>query len=131
MNSTQIHQIILNLKESEAAYEKVSTREEFETYCDDVAIVIAHWEAKDTSAKISRLIVNIKFEGIDNFSGPIFKEVNSSARFGDVDCTKTGKPEDVIAYYKNNINKLQYFGRTFGCEPNGGLDRSIQLRIVD
>lgn len=131
MNTSQIHQIILNLKESEYAYEKVSTKEEFEIYCDDVATVIAHWEAKDTSVKVSKLIVNIKFEGIDILSRPIFKEVKSSARFGDCDGTSNRQPMEIIAYYRNNINKLQYFGRAFGCEPNGGLDSNIQLKIVD
>jgi hypothetical protein len=131
MTTEQIHQIILNLKESEYAYEKVSTKEEFETYCDDVATVITHWEAKDTSVKVSKLIVNIKFEGVDDFHRPIFKEVKGNARFGDCNNPRTGKPEVIIAFYKNNINFLEYFGRNFNCEPNGGLDNNIQLKIVE
>ncbi len=131
MKTEQIHQIILNLKESINAYEEVSTPEEFQVYCDDMETIITYWAAKDTEIAVSKLIVNIKFEGIDTFSRPIFKEVNGSARFGDSDCTKTGKPEEVIAFYRNNIQKLQYFGRKFDCEPNGGLDSNIQLKIVN
>jgi len=74
--------------------------------------------------------VHLKLEGVDDWFRPVFKDVNSSDRYGDVTCSKTGKPLDVIEYYKHNMEKLEYFGTSFGCEPEGGLNKDINL-IID
>lgn len=76
-------------------------------------------------------IVQIKFRGIDDWHRAVFKDVNSATYYGDCNSRKTGKPEDVIAYYKENIMELDYFGTSFNCEPNGGMNPNIQLKIID
>ena len=60
----------------------------------------------------------LKFEGIDNWNRPIFKDLNNN-RYGSV-CTLfrfTATYEDVIK--KLSVFNLSYFGKTFGCEPFG------------
>lgn len=74
--------------------------------------------------------IKIKFEGIDDWHRPIFKDINSKDRYGDVTCSKTGKPEDVINFYEYRTQLLEYFGTSFGCEPHGGLDKDIILEII-
>lgn len=75
--------------------------------------------------------INVKFEGIDDWHRPIFKDIESRDRYGDVTCSKTGMPDVVIPYYKENIHLLEYFGNHFGCEPNGGLSNEIILNIIE
>jgi hypothetical protein len=79
---------------------------------------------------IKKKIIYIKFRGIDDWHRAVFKDINSATYYGDCDANKTGKPEDVIEYYRNNINKLEYFGNSFNCEPNGGLNPNHQLEIL-
>ena len=84
-------------------------------------------------------IVEIKFEGVDNWNRPIFKDVNSKWRFGDVNnlfsyhhTSLNGKLKNYLSKCKKDPNfYLQYFGSSFDCEPNGGLADDIQLKIVD
>ena len=76
------------------------------------------------------MIVNIKFEGIDDWHRPIFKSEKNN-RYGDVNCTKTGKPDEVKEFYRKNIYLLEYFGNRFGCEPNGGYIKGVELNIID
>lgn len=75
-------------------------------------------------------IVEIRFRGIDDWHRAVFKDVNSNTYYGDCNCNKTGKPEDVISYYKENIHLLEYFGTHFNCEPNGGLNPNTKLNII-
>lgn len=75
-------------------------------------------------------IIDLKFEGIDDFHRAVFKDVNSRNRYGDCSCTKTGKPEDVIAFYRTNLDLLEYFGTSFGCEPNGGTCAAWRFNII-
>lgn len=83
------------------------------------------------AGKIIMTVINIKFEGIDDWHRAVFKDVNSRDRYGDVTCSKTGRPDVVIPYYKEHLDLLEYFGHSFGCEPNGGLDNSIILNIIE
>jgi hypothetical protein len=78
----------------------------------------------------TQFIVKIKFKGIDDWHRPVFKAVYSNTYYGDCDGRKTGKPEDVIAFYKENISFLEYFGEHWNCEPNGGLNSNIKLEII-
>ncbi len=79
----------------------------------------------------SKFIIRIKFKGIDDFHRAIFKDINSSKHYGDCNATIGGKPNDVIEFYKNNIDLLEYIGASFNCEPRGGMNSNIQLEIVD
>ncbi len=63
--------------------------------------------------------MKVKFEGIDSFNRPIFKDVTSSNRFGSVDILFDygATKEEVL---KKVIEKdLLYFGNSFDCEPMG------------
>lgn len=77
----------------------------------------------------SQIEVYLTFKGIDDWHRAVFKDKTSSSYYGDCNCNKTGLPKDVIEYYKNNIDKLEYFGEYFNCEPHGGLNSNIKLII--
>ena len=74
--------------------------------------------------------VKIKFEGIDDWNRPVYKDVDSKSRYGDTnklfswDATK----EKVDNYFLKNTDELCYFGESFNCEPNGGLN--VKLEII-
>lgn len=86
-----------------------------------------------------KTIVEIKFEGIDDWNRPVFKDVKSNMRYGDVnnlfsyhDIEDNEKFKSFLLSYKENPRfYLEYFGRSFGCEPNGGLPKNIELKIID
>jgi len=76
--------------------------------------------------------MDIKFEGVDCWNRPVFKDVDSKARFGSVQ-TLFNDNDDVaiiVKYFKSNIYELEYFGNVFGCEPHGGLEPNLKLNIV-
>lgn len=64
-------------------------------------------------------MVIVKFEGVDNWQRPIFKDVHSEARYGSFDTlfNKSAREGEVLqqVFYDD----LQYFGNSFGCEPVG------------
>lgn len=79
------------------------------------------------------ILVQIKFRGIDDWNRPVFKNIASNSHYGDVNklWTDNADPFEIIRYYKEHIDQLEYFGTRFGCEPHGGLDKSIKLEIVN
>jgi len=79
--------------------------------------------------------VLIKYVGIDSWNRPIFKSANSyygsvNTLFPNKNIAPNDTNEEIIEYFKNNINELEYFGDEFDCEPNGGLNKCIKLKIV-
>lgn len=78
-----------------------------------------------------RKVIPIVYRGIDSWNRPVFRSKNSY--YGSVNKLfgfDTDKRE-VIEYFKNNIEDLEYFGNHFGCEPHGGFDHAnYELRIV-
>lgn len=60
----------------------------------------------------------LKYEGIDDWGRPVFKD-SENRRFGSVDKIFSGGsfPHEVIKALE--ISDLCYFGRRFGCEPDG------------
>lgn len=64
--------------------------------------------------------IQIKFEGVDFWSRPVYKDINTTIRYGSTD---TLFPNERIApnksvkeinnYFKNNIEELVVFGSTF------------------
>jgi hypothetical protein len=76
--------------------------------------------------------VEIIFEGIDSFNRPVFKEKCGNARFGSVTelFRFESKKFGVSAYFSAHPETLEYFGTRFGCEPSGGLNEKIKLKIV-
>jgi hypothetical protein len=79
------------------------------------------------------MIVNIKLKGVDDWNRPVFKDVDSNHYYGSV-TTLFGwdnPRQEIIDYFKANIDELEYFGVHFGCEPNGGINKNIILNIVE
>lgn len=82
-------------------------------------------------------VVKIKFEGIDNWNRPVFKHVDSSQRYGDVNNLFSYEPneskfKEFMKLWKEDPKKhIEYLGRSFGCEPEGGLSDKIKLEIIE
>jgi hypothetical protein len=79
------------------------------------------------------MILQIKFKGIDSWNRPVFKAIEKTIYFGSV-TTLFDYSDDsnkIIDYFKNNINELEYFGNKFDCEPNGGMFKGLELKIVE
>ncbi len=78
-------------------------------------------------------IIKIKFVGVDNWNRPVFRNIESKSHYGSVSTLFPweSKEEEVVKYFKENIDELEYFGNHFGCEPMGGLDSRLKLEIVD
>ena len=81
-------------------------------------------------------IINIEFEGVDWWSRPVYKDVNTTIRYGSVNVlfpdktiAPNGTVEEINAYFKENIGELCYFGAEFDCEPNGGMPEHYKLVI--
>jgi len=81
----------------------------------------------------SKFIVNIKFVGVDDWNRPIFKSTTSKDYYGSVAklFDFDSDPQCVIAYFKDHMDELEFFGTSFGCEPMGGLSANIELNIVE
>lgn len=78
-----------------------------------------------------KLIVNIKFKGIDDWNRPVFKDIIRALYFGSVKTlfNDNATENEVLKYLKDNMKELEYFGDSFGCEPHGGLNPNIELRL--
>jgi hypothetical protein len=71
----------------------------------------------------------LKFEGIDHFNRPVFKD-QQNYRYGSV-CSLfsfDATYEEVIK--KITVFHLCYFGTHFGCEPHGGMIEPNNFKIV-
>lgn len=76
--------------------------------------------------------IKIKFRGVDDWNRPVFKDIDTKNHYGSV-CklfSYEEEPENVISYFKDNLNELEYFGTHFGCEPMGGLPENVTFEIV-
>ena len=89
----------------------------------------------DCGEPTTKTLYHVKFEGIDDWSRPVFKKVNSNIRLGDVNKLWTynelGKNnETLLNYYRENSDVLEYFGQSFNCEPNGGKLKDTCLIVI-
>lgn len=78
------------------------------------------------------MVIDIKFRGIDDWNRPVFVS-STKMYYGSVNTLfdwDTPK-EEIIKYFKEHINELEWFGSSFNCEPHGGLDSPITLNIVE
>lgn len=84
-------------------------------------------------------IRKIKFRGIDDYNRPVYKYVDNNIYIGSTDvlfpCEKiapNGTAKEINAYFRENLDKLVYFGLTFNCEPEGGRFKdNIKFEIID
>lgn len=95
---------------------------------------------------MEKIILNIKFKGIDDWSRPVYLHIaeskidgskhkfyfgSTNILFPDKSIAPDNTVEQINVYFKENINQLEYFGRSFNCEPNGGMSPYYQLNIID
>lgn len=67
--------------------------------------------------------IKIKFEGIDSWDRPIFKDIDSEERYGSTGILcNTKKEVEAITVFD-----LCYFGNSFGCEPMGTPANNIEI----
>jgi hypothetical protein len=63
-------------------------------------------------------MIVLKFEGIDSWNRPVFKDVNSTCRYGSLDkLCGAADVHEVVS--KITVLDLCYFGSFFDCEPLG------------
>lgn len=67
----------------------------------------------------------LKFKGVDGWNRPVFQEEGTRNFYGDTDnlFSYSDGIDSILGFYKENPQKLAslcYFGRSFGCEPEGG-----------
>lgn len=82
--------------------------------------------------------IYIKFEGVNFWSNPIYKDINTTIRYGST-CTllpsdkvaPNGTTEEINNYFKENIEELEVFGSSFDAEPLGGMPEHYKLIIQD
>jgi hypothetical protein len=87
----------------------------------------------------SSYIYTVKFEGIDDWNRPVFKDINSSNRFGSTEILFPDKklapnntPEEITNFFKSlpKLGTLAYFGNKFNCEPYGTVKRTWYFEFV-
>ena len=83
--------------------------------------------------EIKPINITVKFEGIDDWNRPVFKNIESNSRYGSTNKLYGYKEfqESGLDFFKKNPQELEYFGRSFNCEPHGGLDYRIKLNVID
>lgn len=76
--------------------------------------------------------LDIKFSGVDRWNRPIYKLRDKSIYFGSVNTlfNYEATEEEVNNYFLDNIEELEYFGNSFGCEPIGGISEDLRLHII-
>lgn len=81
---------------------------------------------------------DIKFKGADSFNRPVYKVVDASIYFGSTEILipdkklfPNGTTEEINEYFRNNQDKIELFGSSFDCEPNGGNSSKWQFNIID
>lgn len=77
--------------------------------------------------------IKIKFEGVDSWGRPVFKDVDSNLRFGSTWTIFSWRNSDaeIVNHFKTNPQELEYFGSKFDCEPHGGKIKGIKLKIIE
>jgi len=92
----------------------------------------------DTTDKKPTKEIFISFEGVNFWGNPIFKDINTTIRYGSTsrllpskNVAPNGTVEEINKYFKENIGELEYFGASFDCEPNGGMPPHYKLIIQE
>ena len=79
-----------------------------------------------------KIEIPITFVGIDGWNRPIFKVIDKKEYYGSV--TKLfdfdSTLDVVLNYFQDHIDELEYFGTSFDCEPQGGINPNIKLKII-
>jgi len=83
-------------------------------------------------------MIQFKFEGVDYWSRPVFKAIGSDVRIGSLDILFPNKDiapnktiEEITNYFKDNKDKLCYFGMTFDeDDPMGTIINPDKFEII-
>ena len=74
-------------------------------------------------------MIEIKFEGIDSWNRPVFKNIKSKSRYGCVFVLFDFYAPEKEVLSKIDEKSLLFFGNKFGCEPLG--EKPIEpLKII-
>jgi hypothetical protein len=71
----------------------------------------------------------LKFEGIDDWNRPIFKDQDNN-RFGNTEILFDWGTSYEEVREKISENNIQYFGDHFGCEPMGTPMNPDKIKLV-
>jgi len=75
-------------------------------------------------------IIDLKFVGIDDWNRPVFYSEVSKAYFGSVEkLFEYGDKEETVLS-KVTPDDICYFGRSFDCEPHGGVPKDVSFRFI-
>lgn len=82
-------------------------------------------------------MVIVKFEGVDNWHHPIFKDVDGAARYGACGKLVDYDSKECAVLKMVSGSDLLYFGQSFGCKPRGTaaevkiVGKDIDLKVVE
>ena len=72
-------------------------------------------------------MLKIKYEGIDDWNRPVFKDINSENRFGSVEILFPYWETEKSVLEKISEKHLCYFGKCFDGDPMGGIVKGIKI----
>ncbi|MFA7710128.1 MAG: hypothetical protein WCY30_03375 [Candidatus Neomarinimicrobiota bacterium] len=73
--------------------------------------------------------VELRFEGIDDFNRPVFKD-KSNNRYGSTNILFDYGVTGSEVLKKVSEKDILYFGRSFGCEPDGSKINPNKIRLI-
>jgi hypothetical protein len=85
------------------------------------------------------IIRTLKFRGLDDWNRPVYKQEDAkvyigstSVLFPNKEIAPNGTTAEINAYFRANLDKLEYFGTSFNCEPDGRqFAEHVKLEIND
>jgi hypothetical protein len=141
MNYGEIKNELLNIvvyltsavEAKEDDYTHQPTNDVLKNVLDSANEDISKLKEKIVASEKPKFKVHIKFEGVNDWNNPIYKDVDSNRRYGSTDTLfNWGSTADKVnAYFKEHIDELQYFGKSFDCEPLGGYLKQTELIIIE
>jgi hypothetical protein len=84
--------------------------------------------------------IKLNFMGFDDWHRPVFKMKDENLFFGSTHYLgdepsyskkNTINGQNAVEFFKENPGELEYFGREFNCEPNGGQSKTWEFEFID
>lgn len=81
-------------------------------------------------------LFTLKFVGEDDFSRPVFKDIDRPLYFGSTEVLVPDRKlgintaEDVVNFFNLHPHLLEYFGSSRNCEPHGGRASNWKFKII-
>lgn len=67
-------------------------------------------------------MITVTYENIDDWNRPIFRSIKSNIRFGSLNILFPYQESEEVVLNQVESRHLEYFGRSFNCEPMGGIE---------